>query len=186
MPEGSIVDPGNHPSVYTVGAVRADRYVFNDPEPFSSQGPTLDGLQKPDISGPDGLTTHAFGPIGFYGTSASTPAVTGALALLMSEDLSQSPYDAADRLSESAIWEDHPNQDSRFGGRARPKKTAAIGLWGVVLRRPAFRLWPSKISFAVRPKNDKVAAERSSICEPVTMSILLCLVMPFHRSQTRS
>ena len=29
------------------------------------------------------------GPIGFYGTSASTPAVAGALALLLSEDLSQ-------------------------------------------------------------------------------------------------
>ena len=28
MPDGSIVDPGNHPSkVYTVGAVRADRYI---------------------------------------------------------------------------------------------------------------------------------------------------------------
>ncbi|MGC6509389.1 MAG: S8 family peptidase [Myxococcota bacterium] len=132
MPEGSIVDPGNHPSVFTVGAVRADRYVFNDPEPFSSQGPTLDGLQKPNISGPDGLTTHAFGPIGFYGTSASTPAVTGALALLLSEDFSQSPSDAADRLSEAAIWEDHPNQDNRFGaGRARlPRRQSKSGCGG--------------------------------------------------------
>ena len=36
---GSIVDPGMHPSVLTVGAVRVDGYLFNDVESFSSAGP---------------------------------------------------------------------------------------------------------------------------------------------------
>ena len=76
---GSITDPGTHPLALTVGAVRAHDYLFNEVEYFSSQGPSLSGHAKPDISGPDGLSTFTYGPTNFYGTSASTPAVVAAM-----------------------------------------------------------------------------------------------------------
>ncbi len=105
MAEGSISDPGTHPSVFTVGAVRASNYIGNDAEYFSSEGPTHGGLNKPDIAGPDGLSSSVYGATGFYGTSASTPAVTAALALLMSADSDLGPYEASDRLMSYAVSE---------------------------------------------------------------------------------
>ena len=102
-PAGSITDPGSHPHVFTVGAVDADGYRFNAAEGFSSQGPTPSGADKPDIAGPDGLSTSAYGPAGFYGTSAATPSVAAAIALILSEDPTLSPRAAALRLADSAL-----------------------------------------------------------------------------------
>ncbi len=101
--EGSVTDPGSHPHVFTVGAVLADGYRLNEVETFSSQGPTSAGADKPDITGPDGLTTSAYGQKRFYGTSAATPAVAGALALMLSEDPTLTPREAALALQASAI-----------------------------------------------------------------------------------
>ncbi len=100
---GSVADPASHPSAFTVGAVRADGYLGNDAESFSSRGPTHAGLPKPDIAGPDGFTTAIYGVRGFYGTSAATPAVAAAIALLLSEDPRLTPREAADRLQANAI-----------------------------------------------------------------------------------
>ena len=100
-----MTDPGSHPSVFTVGAVDATGYRFNPVERFSSQGPTPTGLTKPDIVGPDGLTTTVYGPGRFFGTSASTPSVAAAVAVLMSEDPTLSPRQAAQQLSAHAIAE---------------------------------------------------------------------------------
>jgi subtilisin family serine protease len=100
---GSLADPASHPSAFTVGAVRAVGYLGNEAEEFSSVGPTHAGLPKPDIAGPDGLTTATYGSLGFYGTSASTPAVAAAVALVLSEDPTLSPRAAADRLLADAL-----------------------------------------------------------------------------------
>jgi len=122
MPEGSLVDPGTHSAVLTVGAVNATGYLTNDIEGFSSQGPTAGGLDKPDIAGPDGLSTASYGARGFFGTSAATPAVVGALALILSEDPSLTPYEAAERLKGWA-WTEGDGfgpADPRWGsGKAR-------------------------------------------------------------------
>jgi subtilisin family serine protease len=110
MAEGSIVDPGTHPSVLAVGAVRATSYLGHQAESFSSHGPTNAGLAKPDIAGPDGLSSSVYGETGFYGTSASTPAVTAALAILMSADPDLDPYEAAARLRAWA-WDERATFD---------------------------------------------------------------------------
>ena len=102
-PGGSVTDPGSHPHVFTVGAVLADGYWLNEVESYSSQGPTAAGAAKPDISGPDGLTTSAYGQRSFYGTSAATPAVAAALALMMSEDPDLGPRGAALALQANAV-----------------------------------------------------------------------------------
>lgn len=100
---GSTADPASNPLAFTVGAVRADGYLGNNAESFSSTGPTHGGAPKPDIAGPDGLSTGIYGELGFYGTSASTPAVAGAIALLLSEDPTLTPREAADRLVGEAL-----------------------------------------------------------------------------------
>ena len=115
VPEGSITDPGSHPAVFTVGAANATDYLRNDAEGFSSWGPTRNGLDKPDLVGPDGLSTSAYGGLGFYGTSASTPAVTAALALLMSARPGLSGAEAAQVLRSTA-WTTAP-----VGGPADPQ-----------------------------------------------------------------
>jgi putative cell wall-binding protein len=74
----SLTDPATSPFVTAVGAARWDTGVI---EGFSSQGPTIDGSLKPDLTGPDGVDNATFGS--FYGTSASSPHVAGAAALLL-------------------------------------------------------------------------------------------------------
>lgn len=120
--EASIVDPGADPHVLTVGAVDVNGYLSNDVEAFSSQGPVASGVVKPEVAGPDGLSVPAYGNRGFYGTSASTPAVVGLLAQVMSEDPTLSPNQAAERLKAWA-WNSEGHwaaEDPRWGfGKAR-------------------------------------------------------------------
>jgi hypothetical protein len=80
-------------------AVAAVRYTTpTTPEGFSSRGPvtrlfdangnvlaTPDVRNKPDLAGPDGVSTSVPGPfVTFNGTSAAAPAVAGIAALLLS------------------------------------------------------------------------------------------------------
>ncbi len=147
MAEGSIADPGTHPSVFTVGAVRALNYIGNDVEYFSSQGPTHGGLSKPDIAGPDGVSSSVYGATGFYGTSASTPAVVAALAILMSADPDLDPYQAADRLM-SYAWDERATfdaPDTAVGaGYARlpPLQVGSRGCGDRPLLLPVLLWWP--------------------------------------------
>ncbi len=147
MPEGSIADPGTHPSVFTVGAVRALNYIGNEVEYFSSQGPTHGGLLKPDIAGPDGVSSSVYGATGFYGTSASTPAVTAALAILMSADPQLGPYEAADRLMAYAVSEratfDPPDTALGAGyARLPPLEVGRKGCGDRPLLLPVLLWWP--------------------------------------------
>jgi hypothetical protein len=63
--------------------------------PYSSQGPTNDGLYggtariKPDISAAAGVASYTYGTFG--GTSASTPATAGAAALIIEAGLASTP-----------------------------------------------------------------------------------------------
>ena len=100
---GGLADPAASTSAFSGGAVRASGYAHNDAESFSSYGPTHAGFFKPDIAGPDGLSSRIFGTIGFYGTSASTPAVAAAVAVAMSADPEATPREVADRLAGSAL-----------------------------------------------------------------------------------
>jgi hypothetical protein len=68
-------------------------------EYFSSQGPTLDGRLKPEISGIDGVSITGAGNFEnpFFGTSAAAPHVAGIAALLLQSAsclLSTSSYPA--------------------------------------------------------------------------------------------
>ena len=69
-------------------------------ESFSSRGPTFDGRTKPDIVGPDGVLTFSYGSGGYSGTSAATPHIAGAAALLKSTN---PRYYTAERLRDALI-----------------------------------------------------------------------------------
>lgn len=83
--QGSIDSPADAVGALSVGAIL---HTNGELEDFSSQGPTDDGRAKPEICGPDGTTSSMpAGPLNpFFGTSAATPHVSGALALLLEEN----------------------------------------------------------------------------------------------------
>lgn len=120
---GGIADPSASPATFSVGAVRAVGYAENPAESFSSFGPTHGGYPKPDIAGPDGLSSSIYGMQGFYGTSASAPAVTAALALILERYPELSSVEASELLQANAIdraatWES--GEDRHLGvGKAR-------------------------------------------------------------------
>jgi subtilisin family serine protease len=136
---GSTSDPAAHPLAATVGAVRASRYWDGAPEVFSSGGPTNGGVPKPDVFGPDGLSTAAFGPTGFYGTSASTPAVAGLVALVLEDDPSLTPREAFERVQGWA----HDTGDVAGRARlpARDPSAPGCGRHPLVLAIPLLSLW---------------------------------------------
>ncbi|MEY2435692.1 MAG: hypothetical protein QOF97_528 [Acidimicrobiaceae bacterium] len=118
--ESSLSEPASSPFVMTVGA---HCYSSGASEPFSSQGPTIDGRHKPDISGPDGVSNSVFGlntggvcgQGGFRGTSASSPHVAGAAALLLSANPSLDAAELQGILQSRAIDAGALGQDDVFG-----------------------------------------------------------------------
>ena len=124
QPESSVPTPGNDEKVLTVGAIYHGDWTTGPQEPYSSQGPTNDSQYaasrtKPDLMGPDGVSNYTY--TAFYGTSASSPHVAGAAALLLSEDPSRTAAQLQAKLEVDAI---------DMGWRARIIFTAQAGsIW---------------------------------------------------------
>ena len=112
---GSVGSPGTSKSAITVGAIisrpsRTTRdftfYSLGLPAPFSSAGPTRDGRTKPDISA-GGIWVWTLSPSGSYipnaGTSFSSPAVAGLVALYLQENPNATPADVRNWLILNAV-----------------------------------------------------------------------------------
>jgi subtilisin family serine protease len=107
---GSVGEPASSPYGMAVGAYQQGSTAL---EPFSSQGPTIDGRTKPDITAPDGVSNDIFNP--FYGTSAATPHVTGAAALVKQAFPTSTAAQLQSFLECRAIDAGPPGRDNQFG-----------------------------------------------------------------------
>ncbi len=101
VPSNSIIAPGDSPNALTVGAVNRQNWTTGPIAPYSSQGPTNAGLSKPDLVGPDRVSTFTYPE--FPGTSAATPHVAGAAALVLSENPSLTAGQLEARLKSDAV-----------------------------------------------------------------------------------
>jgi subtilisin family serine protease len=108
---GSVVEPADNPGVLTAGAV-----AWSSPstiEYFSSRGPTDDGRIKPNLVGPDGVSSFTYGS--FYGTSASSPHAAGAAALVLQANPGWTPAQAISFLEGRAVDLGSAGPDNVYG-----------------------------------------------------------------------
>lgn len=116
---GSLMNIADAKGAITVGALY---WKTNDLEPFSSRGPTADGRIKPDIMGPDGVTTTGYSP--FFGTSAAAPHVAGLAALIAGSNPSLTADDLAAVLENTTVHLGAPGKNGVYGyGQAEAKYT---------------------------------------------------------------
>jgi subtilisin family serine protease len=112
---GSLSLPADARGAVTVGAMNWESRGL---EGFSSRGPTADNRVKPDVVGPDAVDTASLGAGAFTGTSAATPHVAGAAALLLSRNPSLSATalrQALERATTSNGSATAKNNDVGFG-----------------------------------------------------------------------
>ena len=132
-PEGSvgILEPGKSANVAMAGA--AHHSPAQCPQSFcpdgrllfySDRGPTKDGRTKPDIAGPTHVSTNAFGPwtgfgrgqnSGFGGSSAASPHLAGAMALVRQAFPDFSPEEVQTFLTDRAEDVGPPGEDNSYG-----------------------------------------------------------------------
>ena len=121
IPEGSLAMPADAPDAIAVGAFG---WSSGSLEVFSSRGPTLTGLAKPELVGPDRVTTEALHA--FWGTSAACPHVAGAIGLILSAGVRGGLFDG--RWSRDEVLAFLRRNAEPLGGATPP---GAEG-WGAV------------------------------------------------------
>ena len=113
---GSITIPGDARGALTVGALYHQNWTTGPIDFYSSQGPTFDGRIKPDLVAPTGVSTISYSPEPYFGTSAATPHVAGAAALLKSADpVHYNARRLKDALTQSAVDMGVAGRDNVYG-----------------------------------------------------------------------
>ena len=126
----SLLGPADAAGAMAVGAINYNNWITGPQEPYSSQGPTNDGRTKPDIMGPDNVTNYtsfSFYGVRFTGTSASSPHVAGAAALILNKFPGISVDQLWNFLTSTAIDMGDKGKDNIYGyGRLNLDINAAI------------------------------------------------------------
>jgi subtilisin family serine protease len=108
--ESSLTAPADSPKILAVGAIEANETLWAR----SGRGPTWDGRIKPDLVAPHRLQLTST-PIPFTGTSASTPIVTGAAAIVRAAFPELSEAEVRQWLINQARDLGEPGPDNQFG-----------------------------------------------------------------------
>ena len=139
---GSVSEPASSPNAFAAGAICWQDSTL---EPYSSRGPTIDTRVKPDIVGPDATSSAVYGSFsgcgtsGFGGTSAASPHVAGAAALVKELHPGWTPTEVQNFLTGAAADLGAPGKDNTFGagkvrlarcGSDRERVLARIGSGG--------------------------------------------------------
>ena len=122
---GSLIEPATSPAALAAGAICWQGTL----EPYSSQGPTIDGRVKPDLAGFDSNSSATYGAFnaaagcgasGFPGTSAAAPHVAGAAAIIKQRESGLTAAQLRSRLEETAEDLGAAGKDNVYGwGRLR-------------------------------------------------------------------
>ena len=116
----SIVEPADAAKVLAVGAIDYSNWTTGPLEQFSSRGPTnkwagSSARIKPDICGPDFVSTYSYGADSFPGTSAAAPHVVGAAALILSMHPHYTPDELEQALELNATDMGSTGKDNLYG-----------------------------------------------------------------------
>lgn len=116
VPEGSLTIPADAREAIAVGATD---WSDDSLHAYSSRGPTNDGRTKPDLTAPSGVASATYGR--FFGTSAATPHVAGAIALV----IGKTPYtpDQVRAILEGRALDLGPRGSDNLYGRGRLRMT---------------------------------------------------------------
>ena len=101
---GTANSPGDLPSVIAVGATDSSDAVAS----FSSKGPSVKGLMKPDVSAPGVSVRSAYRTSDtsyatMSGTSMAAPHIAGLVALLLQEDPTATYDTIKSKLQDGAV-----------------------------------------------------------------------------------
>ncbi|UCH85097.1 MAG: S8 family peptidase [Candidatus Latescibacterota bacterium] len=146
---GTIIAPADADSAIAVGAVDVSGVI----KEFSSRGPTADGRIKPDVVA-QGQLVATLGwqeppsPAAGSGTSAATPLVSGAAALILQKHPDWSPIHVRDALRATASQTDTP--DNVYGWGIIDATAAADYSAGVTVN---IDVRPGSCSNAFNPKS---------------------------------
>jgi len=105
----SVTQPADAVGVLAVGAVSLSDSLRG----YSSRGPTNDGRTKPDVTAPDGVSNWTYGS--FSGTSASSPHVAGAAALVLEQSPGLTVQGLWDRLEIDTVELGPAGKDDLYG-----------------------------------------------------------------------
>ena len=118
-PQRSLTFPADSADAITVGAVDVSSYNL---ESYSSRGPTFGsggtcsgGSTEPDIAAFANVSTVSYGTGVFNGTSAATPHVAGAAALVKGAYPSYSVSQVQNYLENTAIDQGAAGKDNLYG-----------------------------------------------------------------------
>jgi subtilisin family serine protease len=129
-PAASIAVPANMADVITVGAVNWDTEVL---QPYSAWGPNHMGDRKPEVVGPDQVTTSARAGVTNSGTSYAAPHVAGMAALILGAAPNLTPAGVKERITDRASRADDPDYKHGWGvvrlGSLPSSITAIRGHW---------------------------------------------------------
>ncbi|MBN1561429.1 S8 family serine peptidase [candidate division KSB1 bacterium] len=101
VPSSSLADPACYEDVVAVGAIASENYASGPQQEYSSQGPTTDGRDKPDVTGPDHCNSFTYGY--WAGTSVSSPYVAGVCALVFDRFPESNGSDVRDYLYSQCV-----------------------------------------------------------------------------------